>query len=616
MKKILLFLAAGVMLSSCEDFTFGNNFLETPIGGNADQDEVFSTELLSEQVLNQIYYTLPDYLIRDGRLNWNCLETITDLCDQGRNLTTAPYHLGYISSSEYRSMAYMMDWNYEDASSVNSTGSGSATAAFRYGHIYLENIDNVTDMTQEQKDLRKGEVKLIMAIHYVDVFRNLGGMPWIDKYYMPDDDMDMTRMTIEEAVENIIGLIDEAIELLPWSVSSSDAGRMHAAGAMALKTRLLLYAASPLFNADAPFMEGEAADKHYVWWGDYDQNRWQPVIDAGLEFLRRNETESVQYKLVDTGNPHDDFNNAFFTRHNGELLLSSHRWATHNKYSKVYDQYKWCNNAPVLRYVDMFQMTDGTEFDWENEDHKNYPFFDKDGNARRDPRLYETVWVNEDWHDYYGRKAEIYMDGREGPPENHLTGATQISYDTYWRNRARSGIAIKKLIHDGYYYVHGLPYSNPLMRLPEVYLNIAEAMVEMGLKDTKDEFGRDAYDYVDLVRNRVDMPGLDRSMSTEELREAIYRERALEFGYEEIRYYDINRLKKREWLEEEVRYLFTEKNDDGAEHPFTHTIIYGPIYFERQWVTTSTAETFKYYLSPIPLGEINKDYGLVQNPGW
>ncbi len=605
------------MLSSCEDFKLGNDFLDAPIGGDADLEEVFSTELLSNQVLNQIYHTLPDYQIRDGRLNWNLLETITDLCDQGRDVNTAPYHLGYISSSEYRSMAYMRDWNYYGGSGVNKTGSGSATAAFRLGHIYLENISKVKDMTEEQKNIRRGEVKLIMAIHWVDVFRNLGGMPWIDKYYMPDDNMDMTRMTIAEAVENTSKLIDEAAALLPWSVSAADAGRMNAAGAMALKSRLLLYAASPLFNNDKPFMPGEAADKHYVWWGDYKQSRWQDALDAGLDFIRRNESESTQYKLVDTVNPGEDFNNAFFTRANSELLLSSHRWATHNKYSKIYEQLKWCNNAPVLRYVDMFQMNDGTEFDWNNEDHKNYPFFDKDGNPRRDPRLYETLWVNGDLHDYRGRPVEIYFNGSESQPENPLTGETQTKViDSYWRNRARSGVALKKLIHDGYYFIHGLPYSNPLMRLPEVYLNIAEAMVEMDLKDSKDEFGRDAYDYVDLVRARVDMPPLSRSLSADDLREAIYRERALEFGYEEIRYHDLNRLKKREWLEEPVRYLFTEKNPDGSEHPFTHTVIDGPIFFERGWVKTTTADTYKYYLSPIPLDEINKNYGLVQNPGW
>ena len=66
-------------------------------------------------------------------------------------------------------------------------------------------------------------------------------------------------------------------------------------------------------------------------------------------------------------------------------------------------------------------------------------------------------------------------------------------------------------------------YSCPLLRLPEIYLNIAEAMNELGLATTPDKFGRTAYDYVKLVRNRVDMPGLDESIVTpgEKLREAI-----------------------------------------------------------------------------------------------
>ena len=77
--------------------------------------------------------------------------------------------------------------------------------------------------------------------------------------------------------------------------------------------------------------------------------------------------------------------------------------------------------------------------------------------------------------------------------------------------------------------VNGKFYSCPLIRLPEIYLNIAEAMNELGKATTKDEFGNDAYDYINMVRNRVNMPDLTTAKAApgRELREAILHERAM-----------------------------------------------------------------------------------------
>ena len=106
-------------------------------------------------------------------------------------------------------------------------------------------------------------------------------------------------MTVEEMVDKVCGLIDEAAEMLPWKVEAIDDGRMTKAGMMALKVRFLLFAASPLFNSDQPFKDGEASNLHYTWWGNYDKSRWQKALDAGLAFLRENQKNGNFYKLVD-----------------------------------------------------------------------------------------------------------------------------------------------------------------------------------------------------------------------------------------------------------------------------------------------------------------------------
>lgn len=608
MKKYIIgcsLLASGVLMG-CEDFKFGNSFLEKPISDEMNIDSVYAKKVYAEEALAQVYHSMPDFMPHNNRLNWGTLECVTDLADHTKSGGTE-YHKGSITSSSNGAWVYSMMYNEEH-------GEASATYGIRQAYIFLENVDRVPDMTEEEKNIRKGEAKMIIAYHYVQMLRNLGGMPWIDHAYKPEEDMKMERMTIEESVQKICTLIDEAATLLPWKVSAADDGRMTAAAALALKSRLLLFTASPLFNSNEPYLAGEAADKHYVWWGNYDRTRWQDALEAGLEFLRQNQKNGNFYRLVDTGNPRKDFYTGFFERYNQEVLITGHRWIKWDLNSNAINQVRYGAATPTLNYVDMFQMKDGSEFSWENEEHRNYPFFNAKGEEVRDPRLYETVILNGD--KFWGRKAEIYEGGREQP---QFMGSGQ---HWRWGGQGYSGFAMRKLVQDQLNELQNKYYQCPLLRLPEIYLNIAEAMNELGIAEQPDEFGRTAYDYVNLVRGRVDMWGLtpEKAAPGEQLREAILKERALEFGYEEVRYYDIMRWKHKDYLEVPLRRLAIYPDyltPDESKKPvnqrhFRYEIIEGMVN-ARVWVEQWND---RYYLCPIPLDEINKKYGLIQNPGW
>lgn len=601
MKKSILFIFVCLLgISACEDFKLGNDFLEKPLSDGMNIDSVFSKKVYAEQQLAQTYHSLPDFLPIDGRLNYGILEGITDLAEE----RDGPYHDGSLTAETSNAGAYSLMYN------TDQHGQFCSVYGIRQAWIFIENVDRVQDMTPEEKNIRKGEAMMVIAYHYVDMFRNLGGMPWIDHAYSPDDDMMMERMTVEEAVGRICGLIDEAAALLPWTVSANDDGRMTKAGALALKSRLLTFAASPLFNSDQPYRDGEAADKHYVWWGDYKQSRWEDALEAGLDFLRENKRSGDQYQLVDNGDPGDSFFRGYFERWNFEVLIASHRYATCSRETFPIYQISYGFGRPLLNYVDMFQMKDGSDFDWNNSEHRAQPFFSVDKEKVRDPRLYETVWVTGD--DFWGRTCEIYKGGREQP--KYMGGGQ----DWRWQDQGRSGFAMKKLVLDQYTDYNGRMYQCPLMRLPEVYFNIAEAMNELGIAQEKDEFGRDAYDYVNLVRARVDMPPVDADIAPpgEALREYILDERAREFGYEEVRYFDIVRWKHKDYLEDTPRRLeiFPVEGSqvDGEYRSFTYEIKTDQL-LERKWVTFWDN---KWYLCPISQAEINKKYGLVQNPGW
>ena len=111
-----------------------------------------------------------------------------------------------------------------------------------------------------------------------------------------------------------------------------------------------------------------------------------------------------------------------------------------------------------------------------------------------------------------------------------------------------NGFAMRKFIRNFNDEVNGKFYSCPLIRLPEVYLNMAEAMNELNKAEVRDEFGNTAYDYLNKTRERAGMPAISAAdvPAGKPLREAILRERAIEFGYEEVRYFDLIRWKRAE----------------------------------------------------------------------
>lgn len=234
-KQIKNIAILSLLLVGCDDLKFGNDFLEKPLSNEMNIDSVYAKKVYAEQALNQVYHSLPDFHPHNNRLSWCALESITDLADALKSGGTE-YHKGNVTASNAAASAYSLSYNEEH-------GEFSATYGIRQAYIFLENIDRVPDMTQEEKNVRKGEAMMIIAYHYMNMLRNLGGMPWIDHAYKPADDMQMTRMTVEESVQKICKLIDDAAALLPWEVSSADDGRMHKAGAYALKSRLLTFVA-------------------------------------------------------------------------------------------------------------------------------------------------------------------------------------------------------------------------------------------------------------------------------------------------------------------------------------------------------------------------------------
>lgn len=167
------------------------------------------------------------------------------------------------------------------------------------------------------------------------------------------------RLTLEETVAKTVDLLDEAAKDLPWFTTDAEYGHMTAAVAKAIKFRLLMFVASPLFNNEVPYYEGQAATEHLSWYGDYQENRWRAALEAGKEFLRLNKENGDYYRVENTGNPREDYINGYFTKGNREVVMASFRWGVYEKGIKPFRMYDQGYSLPRGNHADMFLWHDG-----------------------------------------------------------------------------------------------------------------------------------------------------------------------------------------------------------------------------------------------------------------
>lgn len=588
MKTIQLFLAAFIALvafSSCEDLEFGNKFLEKEPSVDITKDTIFSTKELALRYLTQGYLTLPyglnlDFSEKDNKLGMDVEEALTDLNQSFLTWGGAMslyYNGQYAAATESTNTATRYNFTRE-----------ATWRGIRIGYLFIENADKIPGEKPEDEVFRKrlkAEAKVLIALHYTDMYRTFGGLPWVDRAFTTSEVPNLPRLTSKETLENIVKLLDEAIPDLPLVLTdlSTTDGRFTKASAMGLKARVLLFGASPLFNSASHYRPGTAApNDKLTWHGGEDKNLWKRAADAAKAVLNEG-----GYKLVSTGNFRKDFQDAYYKRGNNEILISTRKrfksgdyWAANYYFYQSADGYG-CGN-PTKNYVDMFPMANGLPITDPNSGYN-----EKDPWAGRDPRLYETVLVNGD--DFQGRTAELWIGGRERPTANG--------------NRARSGFGLKKFLLDRNSATSTQSIVQwPYLRLAEIYLTFAEATNEFNGGPTAE-----AYEAVNTVRARVGLGELPTNLNQVAFRKAVLNERACEFGFEENRWYDIVRWKMSESFTQKLQGVDLIRNTNGT---FTYVPTDLPSRFWRgNWDT-------KWYLSAFPPTEVNKAYGLVQNPGW
>ncbi|MDR1738321.1 MAG: RagB/SusD family nutrient uptake outer membrane protein [Candidatus Symbiothrix sp.] len=639
---VFLFLC---ICSACvEDIELGDASMQEPdISQQVVLDSLFSNKIDAQRVLTsayaQLWYGLPWYWNERGqKMNMGVLEALGDNYQSylsWDNLNRA-YYTGNMDSG--KEGAHSKYW-YGTSSTNDPNAAEGQWVGIRRAYVFLENVDRVPDYTEEEKQRVKGEAKMVIACLHADMFRHFGGLCCVDRAYDPNEDLKVERKSVKETVKFITDLCDSAYKVLPWVLPASEVstwdGRFTGSAALGLKIRVLLFAASPLFNADKPYRpaseEDESVRKHQVWTGGYDPSMWQDVVDACELFFRRQQEEGGVPALTTTGADYKTiFRNAYFQRagNGGESLISTRIRTNGGSYSQ-WDYYYYQANGygitnATLEYTDMFPMADGTPFDasvWDRYEEGEALLTDagKDPFVDRDPRLYETCVVN--GMSYRSRKAQCYIGGSERGENvtGYLDGSTIDVGSGNGTGNFCSGIGNFKF-NLGSTSSGGLVgQSNihwPYLRLAEIYLSYAEALNEVGRTD-------DAFQYVDAIRDRVGLQGLQASnlgkvWNTDTFREEVLRERACEFGLEEVRFFDLIRWKREADFRKRLHGLLIYRilNQYNQEIGYS----YQKVALQKRYIqdTDEGKVNFdpKWYLSAFPLDEVRKNYGLTQNPGW
>ncbi|MFV0325491.1 MAG: RagB/SusD family nutrient uptake outer membrane protein [Bacteroides xylanisolvens] len=662
-------ITVGIAATSCVDeIKFGNAFLEKAPGGAATIDTVFNNAEYTRQFLtacySRQYYGLPyinknqeDGVPETSNPYLGKFEALTD-CWQLHYTSTTIYNRYYNGS---------LTPNNDQRGSIFGYTREMVWEVVRWCWILMENIEGVPGMDATEKAKLVAEAKCLIAARYFDLFRHYGGLPLLYASFSgTESSYSMPRATVEETVNYMVSLLDDAINsgALEWayngntgSTNSTNTGRWTRAGAMALKCKILQFAASPLFNADRGYAGGgsEAEQKLLVWYGGYRADLWTRCLEACRAFFNAVNSNGYYELNQATGSSPTpaDYRYAYrmgYIELDSPEVLHSVRVHGYDSFGAgSYCWHSWSDNGrnsytPTQEYVEMFPWSDGTPFDWdktEAEGRLDEMFLTgtfNDGQQllsnivfTRDPRLYESVIVN----GLPGNLGWSSVSVGGDPYELWVGGSHAGTNSQYETMRYATGYDNMK------YYLGPSDYLRQntqwvALRLSDLYLTYAEAL----LQANNDHQG--AIDQIDIVRARVGLPGLvqsnpDKRLLTDKdaLLEELLRERACELGLEDSRFFDLIRYKRADRFEKQLHGLLTYRLDedggridkpwrDGTDDTGKNKGALQPTRFQYEKFELKNSRRYwwlygfepKWYLSPFPLTEVNKGYGLIQNPGW
>ena len=401
----LAMLVAGASLTACTDtIAVGDASLDKATSSTATIDSVFQNAEYTRQfvvgIYSKQYYGLP---YCNGGTNHphagnpyaGKFDGLTDCWHQFWNGAAVynKYYTGSLTATVTRDDAldgplYSYDKEYQ-------------WKTIRSGLIFLANVARTPEMSDEEKSRLKAETRCLMVDAFFNTFQHFGGIPIMDHVLETNEVTgQFPRNTVEECVDWMVNELDAAINesAFPWQTANPATmdGRWTKAGAMALKCKVLQFAASPLLNPKdgKPYYEGASEEvKPYIMYTDASkyQERWDAFAKACDDFYNALQANG-KYELETVTPPSTAnttakkvpyyrlaYRRGYFLNASKEILhsvrvqgndnTSAARYCWHEWYSKTAPRNAYC---PTQEYVEKFSWNDGEPFNWTNASKRTY----------------------------------------------------------------------------------------------------------------------------------------------------------------------------------------------------------------------------------------------------
>ncbi len=576
MRKIYLPVFIGIILIvlfSCRK----QNFLDQTVTTSLNAQSVFADSAYAMDFLNGIYTNVgfSAYPNRFGNSGLDACSDESEGPSSGSVNTYIQFATGTVNPAIIANDAWAVP--YKDIRAVNQ---------------FLKHLPEAP-LNDSLKRRTKGEALFLRAWYYSILLKHYGGIPIIgDTAYTANDTIPAIRDTYEACVNYIAGQCDSAAKYLPVTFAGNEYGRADAGACLALKARVLLYAASPLFNG------GQIATaeplRSITGYPSPDNNRWKLAMDAAEAVIN---TNAFSLYVDNSTAPGYGFDEVFLRRQNPEYIFARMEAPNKDLESLWFPPSNGVTNPgayPYLETADAFGMKNGLPITDPNSGYDPAQPY-----QNRDPRFDYSITHDQSLINHYPEfqkiPINIYIDSTN--PAHVIAGEDAVHFGTptgfYTNKMCDDGLAIQ-------FFTYATPRCFPLIRYAEILLDYAEARNEW--LSSPDQL---VYQAVEAIRQRAGLTPyqLPPGLTQDSMRQVIHHERQVELAFEGHRFWDVRRWKIAGQTE--------------------NMLMHGSAPLKRG--TTLTYETFtvrkhnftdKMYLWPIPEPEVAKSPGLRQNPGY
>lgn len=628
--KLIIFTGLLVLAASCKQY------LDVVPDNVATIDNAFSSRVEAERYLYTCYSYLPD----EGNVAGNPAFNAGDefwFPNPLRNVDENAWQIA--RGNQNIVQPYMNFW-------AGDRGGKALYKGIRDCNIFLENVDKVVDLQPFLKTRWIAEVKFLKAYYHFYLFRMYGPIPVIDvnaPITATADEVQKPREPVDKVVQYIAGLLDEAAADLPLTIQdgASELGRVTRPVALAIKARLRMFAASPLFNGNTDFSGFKSKDGTLLFNSSYDPVKWDSAVVACREAIASCEAAGIRlyhftentYNISDTTRREISLRGSVTERWNTEVIWGASNSRANNLQQLALARIDPARGdnlaiismlAPTMKMAELFYSNNGVPItedkDWNYAQRNNLriaksdeKYYIKEGyqtaelNFDREPRFYSSlgfdggIW----WMASKPDDKDTWMVQAKIKQAAGRLESSRFSITGYWPKK----LVNKNLVINDGQTVTLEEYAWPIVRLADLYLYYAEALNETAGP------GPETYKWIDLVRERAGLKTVAESWSQhsnqrtkyqnkEGLREIIQQERLIELAFEGSRFWDLRRWKKAAVMLNSPVFGWDVEQIEASAYYRTKLL------YAQKFVTP------RDYFWPIQELEMTLNSSLVQNPGW